>query len=59
MRGLSARGVEAALTEAVAESAAASKSTMSRICAEINEQFDTWCARQLDDVELDYYRQPT
>jgi transposase-like protein len=54
VRGLSTRDVEAALTEALGESAAVSKSTVSRICAEIKEQFDTWCGRRLDDVELDY-----
>ena len=44
VRGLSTRDVEAALTEALGEQAAVSKSTVSRICAEIKEQFDTWCA---------------
>ena len=54
VRGLSTRDVEAALTEALGEAAAVSKSTVSRICAEIKEQFDTWCARRLDGIELDY-----
>jgi putative transposase len=54
VRGLSTRDVEAALTEALGESAAVSKSTVSRICADIKEQFDTWCQRRLDDVDLDY-----
>jgi putative transposase len=54
VRGLSTRDVEAALTEALGEAAAVSKSTVSRICAEIKEQFETWCRRRLDGVELDY-----
>ena len=54
VRGLSTRDVEAALVEALGEQAAVSKSTVSRICAEIKTQFEAWCARRLDDVELDY-----
>jgi putative transposase len=54
VRGLSTRDVEAALVEALGESAAVSKSTVSRICAEIKTQFEAWSARRLDDVELDY-----
>ena len=54
VRGLSTRDVEAALTEALGEQAAVSKSTVSRICADIKEQFETWCQRRLDGVELDY-----
>ena len=54
VRGLSTRDVEAALCEALGESAAVSKSTVSRICAEIKTGFEAWSARRLDDVELDY-----
>ena len=54
VRGLSTRDVEAALTEALGEQAAVSKSTVSRICGEIKAQFEAWSARRLDDVELDY-----
>jgi putative transposase len=54
VRGLSTRDVEAVLTEALGERAAVSKSTVSRICTDIKEQFDTWCRRRVDDVELDY-----
>jgi len=54
VRGLSVRDVEAALTEALGESAAVSKSTVSRICTEIKVQFEAWSARRLDDVQLDY-----
>jgi hypothetical protein len=42
---LSTRDVEAALTEALGEQAAVSKSTVSRICTDIKEQFETWCQR--------------
>ena len=48
VRGLSTRDVQAALTEALGEPAAVSKSTVSRICADIKEQFDTWCRRRLE-----------
>src|SRR4029079_9134133 len=46
--------VEAALTEALGESATVSRSTVSRICTEIKTQFQQWSARRLDDVSLDY-----
>lgn len=54
VRGLSMRDVEAALVEALGPEAAVSKSTVSRICAEIKTQFEQWSARRLDEVELDY-----
>jgi putative transposase len=54
VRGLSTRDVEAALVEALGEPAAVSKSTVSRICAEIKTQFEAWSARRLDEVGLDY-----
>ena len=54
VRGLSVRDVEAALTEALGESAAVSKSAVSRICSEIKTQYDAWSRRRLDDVSLDY-----
>jgi putative transposase len=54
VRALSTRDVEAALTEALGEQAAVSKSTVSRICTDIKEQFETWCQCRLDAVELDY-----
>jgi transposase-like protein len=54
VRGLSVRDVEATLVEALGETAAVSKSTVSRICEEIKTQFEQWSARRLDDVELDY-----
>jgi putative transposase len=54
VRGLSVRDVEAALADALGPEAALSKSTVSRVCAEIKEQFEAWQQRRLDDVELDY-----
>ena len=54
VRGLSVRDVEAALTEALGESAAVSKSTVSRVCEDIKTQFEAWSARRLDEVQLDY-----
>ena len=42
VRGLSTRDVEATLVEALGEQAAVSKSTVSRICAEIKTQFEAW-----------------
>ena len=54
VRGLSTRDVEATLVEALGEQAAVSKSTVSRVCEEIQTQFEAWSARRLDEVELDY-----
>jgi Transposase, Mutator family len=45
VRGLSTRDVEATLGETLGESAAVSKSTVSRICAEIKTQFEAWSKR--------------
>ena len=50
VRGLSTRDVEAALAEALGESATVSKSTVSRVCEELKTQFDAWSRRRLDDV---------
>ena len=30
------------------------KSTVSRVCQQIKEQFERWSQRRLDDVDLDY-----
>lgn len=54
VRGLSVRDVEATLADALGAEAALSKSTVSRVCAAIKTEFDTWSGRRLDDVELDY-----
>ena len=54
VRGLSVRDVEATLADALGPQAALSKSTVSRVCQAIAEEFNTWRCRRLDDVELDY-----
>jgi putative transposase len=54
VRGLSTRDVEAALAEALGPEATVSRSTVSRICEEIKDQFETWSRRRLAEVRLDY-----
>src|SRR5436305_5478870 len=54
VRGLSTRDVEATLAEALGEGATVSRSTVSRICTEIQEEMATWQQRRLDELELDY-----
>ena len=54
VRGLSTRDVEACLADALGEQAALSKSTVSRICEAIKTEFDTWRARSLAEVDLEY-----
>jgi hypothetical protein len=54
VRGLSVRDVEAALADALGPQAALSKSTVSRVCQAIRDEFDAWRVRRLDDLELDY-----
>jgi transposase-like protein len=54
VRGLSVRDVEASLADALGPQAALSKSTVSRVCQAIGNEFDTWRARRLDDVVCDY-----
>ena len=54
VRGLSTRDVEATLAEALGEAATVSRSTVSRICSEIQTEMTEWQQRRLDDVELDY-----
>lgn len=54
VRGLSVRDVEAALLDALGETATVSKSTVSRVCEQIKDEFERWSARRLDDVTLDY-----
>jgi putative transposase len=48
------RDVEATLAEALGPQAALSRSTVSRICAQLAEEFTAWSTRRLDDVALDY-----
>jgi putative transposase len=54
VRGLSVRDVEAALTEALGPEATVSKSTVSRVCEAIKDEFDAWRHRSLEGIELDY-----
>ncbi|MGH8835065.1 MAG: IS256 family transposase [Actinomycetes bacterium] len=54
VRGLSVRDVENTLADALGAEAALSKSTVSRVCQVIAEQFAAWSERRLDDLELDY-----
>lgn len=54
VRGLSTRDVEAALVEGLGPDAGVSRSTVSRLCAEITQQFEAWQTRRLDEIRLDY-----
>ena len=54
VRGLSVRDVEAALAEALGAEAALSKSTVSRICEAIKDEFEAWRNRDLSGIALDY-----
>jgi transposase-like protein len=54
VRGLSDRDVEAALREALGPEAAISRSTVSRVCQTLQEEFQAWQRRDLSGVELLY-----
>ena len=54
VRGLPDRDITAALREALGEGASVSRSTVSRICEQIREQFAAWRTRDLEGVELGY-----
>ena len=54
VRGLSVRDVENTLADALGAEAALSKSTVSRICQAIGDEFTAWSGRRLDGLELDY-----
>jgi len=54
VRGLSVRDVEATLAEALGVDAAISKSSVSRICAQVADEFNTWSARDLSSIDVDY-----
>jgi putative transposase len=54
IRGLSVRDVEAALAEALGPEATVSKSTVSRVCQAIKDEFDAFKHRDLSDVEFEY-----
>jgi transposase-like protein len=55
VRGLSVRDVEASLADALGPESTVSKSTVSRICEAIKDEFDTWKTRDLSGVEVDYF----
>jgi putative transposase len=54
VRGLSDRDIEATLAEVLGPEAALSKSTVSRICQRIREEFTAWQSRDLGSIRLDY-----
>jgi hypothetical protein len=54
VRGLSDRDVEAALAEVLGAEAALSRSTVSRICQRIKDEFQGWRTRDLSGLRLDY-----
>ncbi len=54
VRGLSVRDVEATLADALGPEASLSKSTVSRVCEAIKDEFDTWKQRDLSGVALEY-----
>jgi putative transposase len=54
VRGLSVRDVENTLADALGAEAALSKSTVSRVCQAIGQEFERWSTRRLDALELDY-----
>ena len=54
VRGLSVRDVENTLADALGAEAALSKSTVSRICQVIGDEFTAWAGRRLDGLQLDY-----
>jgi len=54
VRGLSVRDVEASLAEALGPEATLSKSTVSRVCEQIKDEFQAWTTRSLADVALEY-----
>ena len=54
VRGLSTRDIEQTLADALGEEAALSRSTVSRICQAIKDEFEVWKKRSLKEVELEY-----
>jgi len=54
VRGLSTRDVEATLADALGAEATLSKSTVSRVCEQVKDEFTRWRERRLDDLTLDY-----
>jgi putative transposase len=54
VRGLSDRDIEATLAEVLGPEAALSKSTVSRICQRLREEFAAWQTRDLSGIRLAY-----
>ena len=54
VRGLSDRDIEALLGEALGPEAALSRSTASRICARLKDDFEAFRNRDLSSIDLDY-----
>ena len=54
VRGLSDRDIEATLAEVLGPEAALSKSTVSRICRRLRDEFTAWRSRDLSSIRLDY-----
>jgi len=54
VRGLSDRDIEALLAEALGPEAALSKSTASRICQRLRDDFDEFRSRDLSGIDIDY-----
>ena len=52
VRGLSVRDVENTLADALGAEAALSKSTVSRVCQAIAEEFEAWSSRRLDEAGI-------
>jgi putative transposase len=53
VRGLSDRDIEAALAEVLGPEAALSRSTVSRICQRIRDEFEGWRTRDLSGLRLE------
>jgi putative transposase len=54
VRGLSDRDIEAMLAETFGAEAAISRSTVSRICQRLRDEFEHWTSRDLSGIRLDY-----
>ncbi len=54
VRGLSDRDVEAMLAEVFGEQAAVSRTTVSRICQRLREEFEAWQRRDLSGTRIGY-----
>jgi transposase-like protein len=54
VRGLSDRDVEAALREVLGDEAALSRSTVSRICQQVKDEFAAFSTKDLSKLRIDY-----